>query len=261
MSIDEGKPISGLQGTNSNQYNPVAPQKEHKVGVIFDWSKNSNDSSELKLWNTDVEKILNSNKIEGNRLDIDDSILPSIKQVARQDATRVAKVPVAYTILPPNSEKIEEENIEDAILNLPRNYTKYFDVTKTLFRGSAEDLNYCLANTKLKGQGKFFLRAQEKYGINALFLMSVAKVESGYGNKTPKGKPYNIVGAIGQHYVSYADCINKLGNNLHENYISKKLTTIDEIRSKYCKKNKTWPNNVAKEMKRLSDMIRERHEK
>ena len=95
--------------------------------------------------------------------------------------------------------------------------------------------------------------------LNALFLMSIVKVESGYGNKPMKGKPYNIVGAVGQNPKSYKECIDKLGSNLKNNYIGSNLETIEKIRSKYCKWNKIWPDSIANEMGRLSNKIMERY--
>ena len=49
-----------------------------------------------------------------------------------------------------------------------------FDVT-TKFEGTAADLDLILKNTKLKGLGKNFLAAQEKYGVNALFMIAIAQ--------------------------------------------------------------------------------------
>lgn len=259
MPIDDGKQVSSVNGANFNQYSPLKPKKEEKFGLIFDWSNYKTDDTYLKWCKFDSEKYLKSEGLDKTNvvpnISADTTILPPMFPEAKTDAIKVDKVEIPIPAI-----KISDSNNSKKELNLPRNYTKNFNVAKNLFKGTAEDLNACLANTKLKGQGQVFLDAQEKYGINALFLMSIAKVESGYGNKTPKGKPHNIVGAIGQNYKSYEECIDKLGNNLKKNYFSKNLTTIDKIRSKYCKTNTTWPNKISKEMERLSNIIRKRYE-
>lgn len=134
-------------------------------------------------------------------------------------------------------------------------YSPNTNVTTKLFVGTADDLNKCLEKTKLKGQGQAFLDAQNKYGINALFLMSIAKVESGYGAKPKTYCKYNVVGAVGQKPKSYAACIDSLGRNLNTNYVTKGHTTIAKIRDKYCSSNKAWPKLIAEEMNNLNNQI------
>lgn len=133
-------------------------------------------------------------------------------------------------------------------------YSPNTNVTTKLFEGTAEDLDKCLEKTKLKGQGQAFLDAQNKYGINALFLMSIAKVESGYGAKPKTYCKYNVFGVSGQKPKSYADGIDKLCQNLKKNYLPKGKT-IEKIRDIYCSANVTWPREVAKEMNNLTKQI------
>lgn len=171
------------------------------------------------------------------------------------------------SIMIPYDEKLLEKMVKKSEVNQPVSTRvekpRYFNfsfspksnVVTKLFEGSVEDLNKCLENTKLKGQGQAFLDAQNKYGINALFLMSIAKVESGYGAQPKTYCKYNVVGMVGQKPKSYAECIDSLGRNLNKNYISKGNTTIEKIRDKYCKTNKIWPKEIAKEMNNLTRQI------
>lgn len=171
------------------------------------------------------------------------------------------------SIMIPYDEKLLERMVKKSEVNQPVSTRvekpKYFNfsfspksnVATKLFEGSVEDLNKCLENTKLKGQGQAFLDAQNKYGINALFLMSIAKVESGYGAKPKTYCKYNVVGMVGQKPKSYAECIDSLGRNLNKNYISKGHTTIEKIRDKYCNANNVWPKEIAKEMNNLTRQI------
>lgn len=134
-------------------------------------------------------------------------------------------------------------------------YTNKFNVTKELFNGNAEDLNRCLKGTKLEGQGQMFLDAQKKYGINAIFLMAIARLESGYGKK-PQKNQYSIFGTGDRTSKSYSQCLDKLGNNLKQNYISKNnLETISAINKKYSPVNSKWSVEIAKNMTIISKQI------
>lgn len=139
--------------------------------------------------------------------------------------------------------------------NCQKLYTNKFNVTKELFNGNAEDLNRCLKGTKLEGQGQMFIDTQEKYGINAIFLMAIARLESGYGNK-PQKNPYSIFGTGDRTSKSYAKCLDKLSNNLKQNYISKNnLETISAINKRYSPENPQWSIGIAKSMTIISKQI------
>ena len=47
---------------------------------------------------------------------------------------------------------------------------------------TAEELEYGLKNTNLQGLGKDFKKAEEKYEVNAILLMGMAKHETGNGH-------------------------------------------------------------------------------
>ena len=144
-----------------------------------------------------------------------------------------------------------------------------YNVTKNLYNGSAEYLDKCLKGTKLEGKGQMFLDAQEKYGINAVFLMSIVKEESGYGAAPAKERngvvhKYNIaglktgkkvVGHVYQDNESYEACIESLCKNLHKYYISRKKTTIGSIQTVYAPGNTKWAEKVAKSMGEIAKHI------
>lgn len=141
------------------------------------------------------------------------------------------------------------------ILNCKEYYPKNFNVTKDLFNGSAEDLNKCLKGTKLEGMGQIFLDTQNKYGINAIFLIAISGVESNYGRK-PQKNSFSIFGTGDRTSKSYAECLDKLGNNLKQNYIKRnKLVTIEKINKKYAPSNPKWAGEITKHMKSISKQI------
>lgn len=168
--------------------------------------------------------------------------------------------------------KIEAESTysktqKTKVPHIPTNYQSTFDVTKNMFNGTAEDLNNRLKGTKLEGKGQMFLDAQEKYGINALFLLSIVKGESGYGShpaKEPNGTvhKYNIAGLKSgkksPRYInpsSYEDCIESLCKNLHKHYISKGKTTIGSIAKVYAPGNIKWTPKTTTAMNELAEAI------
>lgn len=153
----------------------------------------------------------------------------------------------------------------DAVIeSLEQNYGRNFDVTKNFFAGTAADLNKYLANTKMAGMGEAFLEAQEKYGVNALFLMAIVNTESGYGNAPARDKngikPYNVAGlkkARGgyQNNASYEACIDSLGSSLKRLYFKNGKVTVENIRKTFCPGNPKWTDKVSKEMKKISSDI------
>ena len=155
-------------------------------------------------------------------------------------------------------------NGEAVIDSLEQNYGSNFNVTKHLFAGTAADLNKYLEGTKMAGQGEAFLNAQEKYGVNALFLMAIVNTESGYGNapaRDKKGvKPYNVAGlkkAGGgyQNNASYEACIDSLGSALKRLYFRNGKVTVEKIRKTFCPGNAKWTGEVSDEMKNISSRI------
>ena len=111
------------------------------------------------------------------------------------------------------------------------------------YNGTAEQLNKQL-NKKdgvLKNKGQVFLKAQEKYGINAAVLASIAIHETGYGTSN-LAKTKNNIGGIrkGKGFKAFAsvdDCIMELARLLKQNYVDKGLVTVAQVQKKYCPEN------------------------
>lgn len=161
-------------------------------------------------------------------------------------------------------------NGEAVIDSLSQNYNSNFNVTKNLFKGSAADLNQYLAGTKMAGQGAALLEAQEKYGVNALFLMAIIKTESGYGNAPARDKygvkPFNVAGLKKrgggyQNNASYEACIDSLGSSLKRLYLNSGKVTVEKIRKTFCPGNRKWSGEVVGEMKNISSDILQQYTK
>ncbi|MCM1338084.1 MAG: hypothetical protein NC191_00250 [Muribaculaceae bacterium] len=157
-------------------------------------------------------------------------------------------------------------NHDEIIADLQVMWTKNAKVKDQLFHGTAEDLNTCLKGTKLEGLGQTFIDAQEKYGVNAILLMSIAKVESGLGNAPAKDKKgihkYNISGLKKrsggyQDNTSYEQCVDSCASSLRRLYFNAKpaRATLEQIRKNYCPGNLKWSSDVAKEMNNFLQTI------
>ena len=63
-----------------------------------------------------------------------------------------------------------------------KNYSLTVDTDlRTPSNATSEDINKMLEGTKLYGLGDAFVKAEKAYGVNALYMMGLAALESGYG--------------------------------------------------------------------------------
>ncbi len=63
-----------------------------------------------------------------------------------------------------------------------------------------------------------FIAAEEKYGVNAVFLAAVAALESGWGKSCFREN--NIFGWSGKSFSSKEECIDFVAGKIAENYLS-----------------------------------------
>lgn len=246
MPIDDNKPVNNFW--NPQQWQPLQNKTEltqfKLPWPIFGTNNQNFNLQQLSNTQPTFQELLKH--FQNNKPEINQNF------ICEPDALRVASA-VPFDIIEPAHEiKIDNPPI---IPNCHKNYNKNFNVTKDLFNGSAEDLNRCLKGTKLAGMGQMFLDTQEKYGINAIFLMAIARGESGYGKK-PQKNPFSIFGTGDRTSKSYKECLDKLGRNLKQNYITKnKLDTIGKINKRYAPTNIKWANNIANHMSIISKQI------
>ena len=81
------------------------------------------------------------------------------------------------------------------LCNAAYGFSQNFDV-RTKSEITAEQLDAKLDN-RLEGTGRYFIEAQEKYGINAEFLAAIAIHESGNGSSTAARRKNNFFGLMG----------------------------------------------------------------
>lgn len=111
---------------------------------------------------------------------------------------------VAILIMNVSAKETKQTNLETFDLRTQSGYT-------------AEELDEVL-KYDLKGLGKYFVKAEENYGVNAVFLVSVAALESGWGRYCFREN--NMFGYSGMSFSSKAECIDFVAKKISENYLS-----------------------------------------
>ena len=129
------------------------------------------------------------------------------------------------------------------------------DISKTKYEGDPQFLNQFLKGV-LKGKGKAFYKAQNKYGINATFLIGIAIQESGHGSSKIARELNNVGGMRGKkgyiRYGSVPECIDSIASNIKYNYVDKGMRTPAQIGKKYAKDPK-WPQKIVAHMRKIYD--------
>lgn len=109
----------------------------------------------------------------------------------------------------------------------------------------------------LKGMAKHYLDAEEKYGVNAVFLASVSALESGWGRYCFREN--NIFGYGRKSFDSYAECIDFVASKISKNYLSEdgryySGTTIDAV-NQYYNGREAWAETVKSIFNRMLEKV------
>lgn len=133
--------------------------------------------------------------------------------------------------------------------------TPDFDVTKNKFLGKPKDIDKHLSGGVLEGKGKAFLDAQEKYGINALFLVAITAEESAVGKSRLAYSNNNVAGMRAKggyiYFETPEQCVDRLGYSLRHYYVNRGRRTISDINKLYAT-NTHWASKVSFHMNRLN---------
>lgn len=139
------------------------------------------------------------------------------------------------------------------LCNAAYGFSQNFDV-RTKSDVTAEQLDATFKN-KLSGCGKYFIEAQEQYGINAEFLAAIAIHESGNGASIAAHRKNNFFGLMGSRgtlrFQSPEECIKYAANNLAKSdgyYFGRGRYTIRHIGQRYAS-DKKWSVRIVSTMK------------
>lgn len=123
------------------------------------------------------------------------------------------------------------------------------------------------ADLKLVTQGALvglesaFLKAEEDYGVNCLFVIAIASLES--ANGTICFRPNNMFGYGNTGFSSKAEGIDVVSRALAQNYLSPGGSlysgkTISDVNKRYASSS-TWDDKVASRMTHYYSVISENH--
>ena len=115
---------------------------------------------------------------------------------------------------------------------------------------TAEELEALVAGTELEGLGYPFYRMEQEYLVNAMFALSVAQLESGYGTSRMAREDNNIFGMMGRVYRHKEENIGAFGELIRYRYFGRGLTTLESINTVYCPNNYEWAPQVRSLMNR-----------
>lgn len=139
------------------------------------------------------------------------------------------------------------------LCNAAYGFSQNFDV-RTKSEVSAEQLNVKLKNT-LAGCGQYFIEAQEKYGVNAEFLVAIAIHESGNGSSVAARRKNNFFGLMGSkgqlRFSSPKECIDYAAKTISKPdgyYFGRGRYTVSRIGQRYAS-DKRWSKRIVATMK------------
>lgn len=165
-------------------------------------------------------------------------------------------------------EKVEEKatTIRKESLDNRDKELFYFDkndVSMTTNMVTEEDLRTMLKGTALEHLADDFLELEKQYGVNAIFVASIASVESGYGS-SDIAKKYNNITSIMKgdgtpvYFNNMRECLESTYKLLSRHYIDPNGdwynggTDLYSINENYCPDdNYHWANTVSAVMDRL----------
>ena len=124
-----------------------------------------------------------------------------------------------------------------------------------------------LADLQLVSKGAFvgiedaFLKAEQDYGVNCLFVMGIASLES--ANGTICYRPNNMFGFGGRSFSSKSECVDVVSRALAYNYLSPggslyNGTRVTDVNKRYAASS-TWDEKVCRNMARYYSVIAPNH--
>lgn len=161
------------------------------------------------------------------------------------------------------------ETFADETLITPYEYAPCADLT-VLSGCTAEELEALLAGSGLEGLGECYAEKEQTHGINALFLISVAQLESGFG-KSKLAENCNNLGGIkngSDGYMEFPtkqDCVEYQATLLRDDYLDEngkyfEGKTAKDVSQSYCGGSESWYTQVESLMRINFEKIMEMRE-
>ena len=162
----------------------------------------------------------------------DDFLFEGLKKINLETFSLVDMKKIRFERLEKDLKEVEVNGFD----NLRRDSSFYL-LTKSSF--SKDELDSGLKGTNLEGLGKDFKSAEEKYSVNAILLMAMAKHETGNGHSDLYENKNNLFGF---------NAIDSDPYNKASGYDTKKESIDDvarHLKSEYLDKNGAYYNGIS----------------
>lgn len=239
-----GVVIYGETKTETGQKSTV--QKDEDTTVTTTNGGNGVGNNEPPTGTTDIDKREGTSLRTGTELPKDNEVTGSPDTKAsnpEQEATKdVDKAPSntdTTVVISRGAGNIHSVTVDD---------TLYYYTTEELEKGLLHDL---------KPLAPLFVQAQDKYGIDAVFLAAIAAEESGWGRH--QFRKNNVFGFYGPEFESLDHCIDYVANFLLTKYLTPdgkyyKGTSVAAVNTYYNGRD-TWEDHVTKIMTNIVNRI------
>lgn len=166
---------------------------------------------------------------------------------------------IKYTLVSTKKFKIVGTGANRKIISNEKNYTTNITSRTNL---TSSDLTKITKNTKLHGIEDAVVKAEEEYGVNSIFILAVAALESGWGESNFAMYRNNLFGICAfdndvnaaSSFSSKGQCIDYFGRLIAKEYFANGYTDPYSINTKYAS-SKTWGSNVYSMMQRMIGML------
>lgn len=140
----------------------------------------------------------------------------------------------------PRRELIPEPEVKEPVDVYIEPTLNFNDVTE-LSGTNSYSLNLILEDTWLAGYGDLFYELEQEHGVNAMFAIGNAILETGWQGDSYKATKYNnIFGLTNCRFESKDECIEYYFNLIDTHYVGKGYRSMSEINKKYCPPNPKW---------------------
>lgn len=188
--------------------------------------------------------------------DIDTEAAAADKTIQKEKASKASSVDISNALRSSTVTKVIEN---ESIPAYSQSQVRTLDVSKPS-GVTLSDLEL-VTRSGLKGLESAFLKAEENYGVNCLFVMAIASLESADG--TICFRPNNMFGYGNSGFSSKAEGIDVVSKALAQRYLSPGGSlysgkTISDVNKRYASSS-TWDDKVAARMANYYSIISKKH--
>ena len=187
---------------------------------------------------------------------INSSAAEADKKIMKENLTSAEEIDLANALRKSTADRVYED---ESIPAYSSSQIYSMDVSKPS-GVTISDLEL-VTRGNLVGLEDAFLKGEEDYGVNCLFVMAIASLES--ANGTMCYRPNNMFGFGGMSFSSKEECIDVVSRALAQNYLSTGGSlysgkTISDVNKRYASSS-TWDDKVARNMTNYYSVISEHH--